>query len=249
MILIVLDDLSQLSGLFGLIAVLVAWFYGAIVLYKYFQTKEKSLFYFFLAIIFTMAPWYPSGLGYVYWLFTREELAYQVYVLLGTLGTPIALLSWLQIYMPALHKKKKELATLIIFCLSVAFYIYLFYFVFFAPGAPVDGVIGIKRNPIDIDYKGFILVFLAISLLVSTITGNEFSIVSLRVNDSPIVRWKGRFLIISFNLFAIGAIGDGFITLTPVTLIIFRILMMISSTTYYIGFILPKWMRKLLSLK
>ena len=93
------------------------------------------------------------------------------------------------------------------------------------------------------------MVFLAISLLVSTITGNEFSIVSLRVKDSPIVRWKGRFLIISFNLFAIGAIGDGFITLTPVTLIIFRILMMISSTTYYIGFILPKWMRKLLSLK
>jgi hypothetical protein len=92
-------------------------------------------------------------------------------------------------------------------------------------------------------------VFLAISLLISTITGNEFSIVSLKMRDNPVVRWKGRFLIISFNLFAIGAIGDGFITLTPVTLIIFRTFMMISSTTYYIGFILPKWMRRFLSLE
>ena len=136
MILIVLDDLSQLSGLFGLIAVLVAWFYGAIVLYKYFQTKEKSLFYFFLAIIFTMAPWYPSGLGYVYWLFTREELAYQVYVLLGTLGTPIALLSWLQIYMPALHKKKKRISDInnILFISSVLYLSILF--CIFCPWCP-----------------------------------------------------------------------------------------------------------------
>jgi hypothetical protein len=247
MIFIALDDLSQLSGLFGFIAVLIAWFYGAIVLYKFIQTKEKSLFYFFLAIIFTMSPWYPSGLGYIYWLLTRQELAYQAYVLLGTIGTPIALISWLQIYMPALHPNKKTLVTSILVCLSIVFYIYLFLFLFLAPGAPVESIIGIKRNPIDIDYKGYILVFLAISLLVSTVTGNEFSIVSLKVKDNPVVKWKGRFLVISFNLFAIGAIGDGFITLTPVTLIIFRIFMMISSTTYYIGFILPKWMKKILS--
>ncbi|MFX0001812.1 MAG: hypothetical protein ACFE88_17000 [Candidatus Hermodarchaeota archaeon] len=249
MIFIALDDLTQLSGIFGFIAVIIAWFYGIIVLFKYIKTKEKMLFYFFLAIIFTMSPWYPSGLGYITSLFTRQEIAYQAYVLLGTIGVPIALYSWLQIYMPTLHPEKKDIVSLIIICLSIIFYIYLFYFVFFAPGAPVDDLIGIKRNPIDIDYKGFILVFLAISLLISTITGNDFSIASLRVKDNPTIMWKGRFLIISFNIFAIGSIGDGFIPLTPVTLIIFRIFMMISSTTYYIGFILPKWMKKLLSLE
>jgi len=249
MIFIALDDLTQLSGIFGFIAVVIAWFYGIIVLIKYVKTKEKMLFYFFLAIIFTMSPWYPSGLGYIYWLFTRQEIAYQVYVLLGTIGVPIALFSWLQIYMPTLHQKQKDLVTMVIICLTILFYIYLFISVFFAPGAPVEDLIGIKRNPIDIDYKGFILVFLAISLLISTITGNDFSIASLKVKDNPAILWKGRFLIISFNLFAIGAIGDGFIPLTPVTLIIFRTFMMISSTTYYIGFILPKWMRKILSLE
>jgi hypothetical protein len=249
MIFVALDDLTQLSGLFGFLAVIISWFFGVIVLYKFIKTKEKQLFYFFLAIIFIISPWYPSGFGFIYWLFTRQEIAYQAYVLIGTIGVPIALYSWLQIYMPALHPEKKDLVTIIIIGFSIVFYIYLFYFVFFAPGAPIDDLIGIKRNPIDIDYKGFILVFLAISLVISIITGNDFSIASLRAKENPTFIWKGRFLIISFNLFAIGAIGDGFIPLTPVTLIIFRTFLMISSITYYIGFILPKWMKKLLSLE
>ncbi|MFX0027843.1 MAG: hypothetical protein ACFE8B_01415 [Candidatus Hermodarchaeota archaeon] len=249
MIFIELDKLTQLSGVLGLISVSIAWIYGLIALYKFINTKEIKLFYFFLAVIFTISPWYPSGLGYLYWLITREELSYPVYVLLGTIGVPIALFSWLQIYMPMLHPKQKHVVTLISACLSLMFYLYLFFFVFFAQDAPIDDVIGIKRNPIDIDYKGFILVFLAISLLISTITGNDFSIASLKEKDNPIIRWKGRFLILSFNFFAIGAIGDGFITLTPLTLIIFRIFLVLSSTFYYFGFILPKWLQKIMHLK
>jgi len=236
----------HLSGILGFLAVCIAWLYGGIVLYKYIKTKEKILFYFFLAIMFTMSPWYPSGLGYVFWLITSEELVYPVYVLLGTIGVPIALLSWIQIYMPALHPKQKNLVTILALSFSIVFYCYVIFFLFVAPGAPVVDLIGIKRSAIDIDYKGLLLVFLAFSLLISTITGNDFAIASLKIKDNPAIRWKGRFLIISFNLFAIGAIGDGFIPLSPATLIIFRTLMMLSSTFYYIGFILPKWFRRLI---
>lgn len=249
MLFVELDDLTQLSGILGVLAVAIAWLYGGIVLYKYIKTKEKVLFYFFLAIIFTMSPWYPSGFGYVYWLITREEIAYPVYVLLGTLGVPIALISWLQIYMPALHPKYKDLITIITMCISIAFYIYLSYFLFIASGAPVEGLIGVKESAIDIDYRGLALGFLAFSLLVSTITGNDFAIASLKEKEDPILRWKGRFLILSFNFFAIGGIGDGFLPLTPFTLVIFRTFMMLSSTFYYIGFILPGWIKKLLKLE
>ena len=239
----------HLSGILGFLAVAIAWLYGLIVLYKALKTRERALFYFFFAIILTMSPWYPSGLGYIYWLITGEAFVYPLYVLIGTIGIPIALYSWLQIYLPALHQKQKDVVILITLCISLAFYIYVFYFLFFASGAPIDDVIGIKRNPIDIDYKGFVLVFLAFSLMVSTITGNDFSIASLKIKDNPILVWKGRFLILSFNLFAIGAIGDGFITLTPTTLIVFRTFMLLSSTFYYIGFIMPKWMKRILKLE
>ena len=244
-----LDAFTQLSGLLAVLAISITWMYGFIVLFKAIKQKNKVLIYFFIAIIFTMAPWYPSGLGYIYWLITHEEIAYPVYVVLGTIGTPIALLAWLQIYMPALHKNQKGIATWIIIGLTIVFYIYTFIFLFIAPGAPIQGMIGFKRSAIDIDYKGFVLVFLAFSLLVSTITGNDFSIASLKIKDNPVTKWKGRFLLLSFNFFAIGAIGDGFLPLTPATLIIFRLFMMLSSTFYYLGFMLPKWLRKLLKLE
>ena len=249
MIFIVLDPLTQLSGFFGLLSISIAWFYGIIVLIKYIKTKESRLLFFFLAIIFTMSPWYPSGLGYLYWLFTKEQIIYEIYVLLGTIGVPLALFSWLQIYMPILHEKYKRVASWLVVGISIIFYGYLVTFLFIIPGAPVEAYIGIKRSAIDIDYKGFVLGFLAFSLVISTITGNDFAIASLKVENDPKVNWKGRFLLLSFNLFAIGSIGDGFIPLTPFTLIIFRLLMMLASTFYYIGFILPKWMRKLLLLE
>ncbi len=243
-----LDPLGQLSGILGTISVAVAWFYGILVLIKAIQLKYKTLFYFFFAIMFTMSPWYPSGLGYVYWLLTNEVIIYPVYVLLGTLGAPLALFAWFQIYIPALHPKLKKPLLIGFGLLSLIFYIYIFIFLFSVPGAPIDELIGIKENAIDIEYKAFALVYLAILLLVSTITGNDFSIQSMK-NEDKTIRWKGRFLILSFNLFAIGAIGDGFLPLNPVNLIIFRIIMVLASTFYYIGFIMPKWMKKILKLE
>jgi len=245
LLLFVEDELIHISGILGFLSICIAYLYGIIVLFKYIKTKDKKLFYFFLAIIFTVSPWYPSGLGYLYWLITSEEIIYPIYVLLGTIGVPIALIAWLQIYMPSLHQKQNRIVTLITACLSLAFYIYVFTFLF-AFGDPIEDLIGIKRSFIDIDYKGFVLGFLAFSLLISTITGNEFSISSIRLKEDPKLVWKGRFLILSFNLFAIGALGDGFIPLTPITLIVFRIFMVLANTFYYIGFILPRWMRKLL---
>ncbi len=242
-----LDPLSQLSGLLAFISLIVAWFYGALILIKAVQLKYKTFYYLFLAVTFTMSPWYPSGIGYVYWVITSEALPYTTYILLGTLGVPIALFSWFQIYIPGLHPKAKKPLLITTTILSIAFYIYVIYFLFLAPGAPIIELIALRPTAVDTEYKVYALIFLAYSLLISTVTGNDFSINSIK-NEDKLLKWKGIFLILSFNLYAIGAIGDGFLPLTPVTLIIFRIFMVLSSTFYYIGFILPRWMRKLLSI-
>jgi len=242
-----LDPISQLSGILGLITVAISIFYGILVLSKAIKLKYKDLYYFFFAVIFTISPWFPSGFGYLYWLITKTAIPYPIYVLLGTLGVPVALFAWLQIYIPALHPRLKYQLLIPTGILSGAYYIYVIILLFVVPGAPIMNLIGIKDGVIDIEYKGFALIFLAFSLLVSTITGNEFAINSLK-NEDKLIKWKGRFLILSFNFFAIGALGDGFLPLTPVTLIIFRVFMVLSSTLYYLGFILPKWMRKILKI-
>lgn len=197
----------------------------------------------------TGSPWWPSGVGYLYWLFTGNIIDYQIYVLIGTLGIGIAFLAWLDIYMSTMHPEKRNLVLGCFLIFSIIFYIYLIYFLFFDPRAPVHYMIGIKRNPLDIDYKGFILIYMAVSIIVGTSTGIHFSIYSLKRRENPEVRWKGRFLLISFILFAIGAIGDGLIELNPITLITIRVILVISNILYYIGFIMPNWVKNILSLE
>ena len=249
MMVVRLDEISQLSGLFGLITVMIAIFWGCIVLYRAIKSKEKILYFFFLAVIFTMSPWSSSGFGYLFWLITGEVFNYYAYILIGTLGIPIALISWLKIYFKTLHTDKSKIVLSLITFISIFYYIYLIYFLFLASNAPIKELIGIQPKPNDMEYKGFILIYMAMAVLLSTITGIDFSLTSIKIKENPIVQWKGRFLLISFICFAIGALGDAAFVFNQITLITFRIFLIISSTLYYIGFIMPKWMKKFLSLK
>jgi hypothetical protein len=129
--------------------------------------------------------------------------------------------------------------------------LYLFYFLFFAPGAPITPLLGIIKdptNPMNIDFKGFILIFLGLSILTACITGFHFAIKSMKEED-PEIMWKGRFLLIAFLLFGVSAIFDAIIEMGPVVLVLMRILLIIANIFFYLGFILPRWSKKLLSIK
>jgi hypothetical protein len=252
MIFQVLSDLAKISGLTALIAVLIGFLLGLIVLIKFFKTKQFLIFNFFLCIIFTLSPWYPSGLGYLYWFITGEFLNYQIYVLIGTVGVPIAILAWLNVYMSTINPKKKKLVLILYGILSIFFELYLFYFLLLAPGAPVDSLLGIihdPANPMDMDYKGFVLIFLGLSILTACITGFHFAAKSMKKEELPEIRWKGRFLLIGFLFFGISAIFDAIIEMDPILLILMRSILALATFLFYLGFILPRWIKKLLSIK
>ena len=248
----ILSDLAQISGLTALIAVSISFLLGFIVLIKYFKTKQVLIFNFFLCIIFTASPWYPSGLGYLYWIITGEFLTYQIYVLIGTVGIPIAILAWLNVYLSTLNPKKKKLVLILYGVFSIFFELYLFYFLLLAPGAPVNSLLGIiidPTNPMDIDYKGFVLIFLGLSILTACITGFHFAAKSMKKEEPPEIRWKGKFLLIAFLFFGISAIFDALIEMGPILLVIMRSILALAMFLFYLGFILPKWIKKILSIK
>ncbi|TFG15993.1 MAG: hypothetical protein EU535_00095 [Promethearchaeota archaeon] len=249
MLFVELDELTQLCGLTGVIGLGIVILFGILVLYEAIIKKERILFMFFLAIIFTVSPWLPCDIGYIYWLITKNEIEYQIYVLLGTFGIPIAIIAWLDIYMTIMKPDKKKVVLISYAIFSLTFYIYLFYFLLLVPDAPIKAMIGYRRTPLDINYKGYILVYMGVSIIVGTYTGLEFAIVSMKMKDNLVVQWKGRFLLVSFILFAVGAVGDALLELNTIMLIIIKIILMISSLFYYIGFIMPKWMRKLLKIE
>ncbi|MHA1671851.1 MAG: hypothetical protein ACTSV5_14955 [Promethearchaeota archaeon] len=252
MIIQTLSELAIISGFTAAISVFIGFFFGLVVLTKYLKTKQVLIFNFFLCIVFTLSPWYPSGLGFIYWQFTREILPYQIYVLLGTVAVPIAIIAWLNVYLTTLKPKKKKIVLICYGVISLIFELYLFYFLYFAPKAPVSSLLGIiddVSNPTDIDYKGFVLIFLGLSIVTACITGFHFAVASIKLKESQSLRWKGCFLLIAFSLFGISAIFDALIDMSAVTLVIIRILLAISTFFFYIGFILPRWIKKILSIK
>jgi hypothetical protein len=240
----------QVSGVTALLAVSINLIMVSIVLYRAIKTKERLLFSFFLAVLFTFSPWYPSGFGYFIWLITQSFLDQSFYILIGTIAIPIAIIAWLDVYMTTIRPQDRKKVLLIFGIFSLIFEIYLFYFLYFAPGAPVYellGVIYMDVNPIDIDYKGFVLVYLAIVVITAVFTGLHFAYMSTKIEERDML-WKGRLLFIGFMFFGIAAIADSIIELGPIFIILIRIILIISVFCFYTGFLLPKWLRKLLNL-
>ncbi|MHA2289580.1 MAG: hypothetical protein ACXABG_12410 [Promethearchaeota archaeon] len=247
-----LSESAKISGMSAFISVSIAFLLGFIVLIKYIKTRQVLILSFFLCIIFTTSPWWPSGLGFFFWVITGEFLTYQIYVISGTVGVPIAILAWLNVYTQTLKPNRKKLVLAIYGLISIFFEIYLFYFLIFAPGAPVNSLLGIindPSNPYDIDFKGFVLIFLGLSIITACITGFHFALNSMKKEELPEIRWKGRFLFVAFLLFGVSAIFDAIIEMDPILLVIMRILLVVANFLFYLGFILPSWSKKLLSIK
>ena len=244
--------LEQLSGQLSSSALLIGFILGAVVLVKALKTKQRIIFLFFLCVIFTLSPWYPSGFGYIYWLVTDTPLPYTWYVFIGLVGIPIAILAWLDVYMTTIRPEKKKAVLLTYAIYSVIFEIYLMYFLYLAPGAPVRPLIGEFDNPnniTDIDYRAFVLVYLASSIGLAVITGIHFSIMSMKIEEGRALKKKGQFLLIAFILFGISAVFDAVVPMNAALLILIRIMLMATTFFFYVGFILPKWMKKILSIE
>ncbi len=247
MLFVELDEATRISGYLGIISLFVVLLISTLVLTRAIHRKNKLLYIFFIVVLLTPSPWYPSNFEFIYWLITGNTFDYHIYMLIGTIGLPIALLGWIYIYMTTLKPERTKLILTIYIIFSIFYHVYLFYFLYLAPDAPVERMLGNKTGPLNMIHKGLIIIYFMVALTTATITGIHFSLVSMR-SDVREVRWKGKFLLISFILFGIGAVGDGFFEVAPIHMFIFRTLLTISSVFYYVGFVMPSWMKGILSL-
>ncbi|MBD3213184.1 MAG: hypothetical protein GF311_11305 [Candidatus Lokiarchaeota archaeon] len=84
-----------------------------------------------------------------------------------------------------------------------------------------------------------------LSLVVLLITEINFARDSVK-SDNQEVSLKGKFLFPAFYTFVIGAILDVFSAYSIFLLIIGRILLIISAFEFYVGFILPNFLKSAL---
>ncbi|MBD3341598.1 MAG: hypothetical protein GF353_21010 [Candidatus Lokiarchaeota archaeon] len=240
---------TQISGALTLIAVLFSIFLSSLVLIRAIKQNERILYLFFLTLLFAFTPWFPTAFGYLYWLFTRGELSYEFYIVLGLAFSPIGIVAWIDIYLTTIHPKIKRPLLIFYEIFSVIFEVYLIYFLFFAPNAPVESMLG-TVNELRTNFSGFLLIYSLISVVIVCFSGIHFAVVSIKRGSKTETIWKGRFLSIGFTIFFVQLVLDSIIPsnfLAPV--IILRILLIITIFFLYLGFILPNWMKKALSIE
>ncbi|MFX1274068.1 MAG: hypothetical protein ACFFBP_18890 [Promethearchaeota archaeon] len=243
-----LDPLIQITGFLSFIGTLFAFFLICLIVLKARRYQDKLLYVFALYLIGLNTAWYSSAFSYIFWVFTKHTFIDEVYIVLGTLGVPIYLMSWSYVYTTLIARKYRKKVLIWMGILSLLYYISVIIFMF-APQWLRELLIGFLNNPFDSEYRGFVLVFIIFAMIFGDITIPHFCLISIRDSKSAVRRWNGIFFLIATILYNIGVIIDGFVDLEIIPLIIIRLIIFISAILFYLGLIMPNWFKKILRIE
>lgn len=249
MLFVELTQEMQISGILSFIHNIITIFISIIVLRRAVQTKRSMYYVLALFMLFSAAGYYQIGLNYFYWVLTNEIFVYELKVLIGTAAIGIATLLWLFIYFDMLYKKAKKVGLILYSIFVVIFYIYLIYFLFIAPGAPVVAFIGTDIFPYEVNYSAFVFIAFISSLIITTITTYHLAIKIMRDKGNSELQWRGRFLAIGITLIMLSAMLDvGAPDIAPLIITI-RVVGIIAIFFIYLGFVPPNWVKRYLKIE
>jgi len=233
----VVATIDILNGVFSIIFVVISTIAGLIIASKYFKSKIKTLLYIGIAWILIVCPWWPSSASVLSALATGKGLTLENYLLLGNLFVPVFIFFLMAAFTEIYYNDKQKLVLGIFGIIGVIVEIYFLYFLIIDPS-----VHGELQGVVDIEFRGFLRIYLIFSILVVCVLGILIAINSIK-SDTPEIKLRGKFLMAAFISWTFGAIADATIPLTVITLPIIRIILITSAIEFYIGFILPNWVR------
>ena len=240
MVLANLTELEILQGIFTLIFVSISIILGLVILLKYFSIKRKELFFVGAAWIFLSSGWWGSSFSFLSIILFNYTFEPFLFLFIGNVFIPIAVLCWIYAISRLIYTKSKTKILVLFLAICVPYEIVLVIFLIINPS-----LVGTMKGRFYSQPELFTMLFQIFALLVTIITGLIFSVRSIKSKD-PEIKWKGKFLLIGFISFTIGAFIDAIITLDPVTLVVVRLLLIASSILYFLGFLLPDRIARLL---
>lgn len=235
-----LDLLEAFQGSFSLIFAIISIFVGLRILFKYFKYKRRELILVGISWIGIASPWIPDSINFIMILGFSSILTEEAYLIIGNVFMPFFIICWLIVITDFLYKVRQKLILILCLIWTVIFEIIFFTLLF------IDStLVGKFLGPFHVEFGDFITFTLLFTIVILLISGLLFARESLKSEDKEI-KLKGKFLIVAFLSFTIGAILDSSISLIPITVVITRLILISSSIEFYIGFILPKWVKKFL---
>ncbi len=235
-----LDMLEVFQGSFSLIFAIISIFVGLRILSKYFEYKRRELILVGISWIGIASPWIPDSINFIMILGFSSILTEEAYLIIGNVFMPLIIICWLIVITDFLYKARQKLILILCLIWTVIFETIFFTLLFID-----SSLVGTFLGPFHVEFGDFITFTLLFTIVILLISGLLFARESLKSEDKEI-KLKGKFLIVAFLSFTIGAILDSSISLIPITVVITRLILISSSIEFYIGFILPKWVKRFL---
>lgn len=232
-------EIEIVNGLLATLFVLLSVYVGLRILLKYLKLKKRVLLFFGLTWILIVCPWYPFMISFFVALATDQALPLQIYVLLGNAFIPFGIFIGVAAFTELLYNDYQKTFSLIFGFIAVLMEIFIIYLIVFNPS-----FIGSLNDRVDFEYSFFFQAYLLAMLSVILVSGILFSVKTFKT-DNTTVKLKGKLLLVAFISFSIGTAMEATLPLNFITLVITRLLLLLSAITFYGGFILPKWMSSL----
>jgi len=228
-----------LQGTFAVIFVLISLIVGIKLLTKYKIYKQKSFLLAGLSWIGIATPWFSNASEFLSVLIVGTPLIDKTYIFISYFAVPIALLFWIALY-SGFKFPKKQKVILLIFLIQGAIYDIIFTYFVITDLSVVGSKPGLFNDELELPFLMYILVVLIIVL----ITGISFGLDSIKSEKSD-VKLKGKFLIVAWVSFFVGALLDaGLFTIGILGLIVVRLILISSAIEFYFGFFLPDSLKK-----
>ncbi|MFX1339783.1 MAG: hypothetical protein ACFFDK_14315 [Promethearchaeota archaeon] len=233
-----LADLTQLEileGSLGLIWVLIAIFIGLKAIFRAIAiNRRRDLITVGLSYIFVSSAWFGVAFQFISYGFFDVKLDAFTYLMVANIFIPFALICWVWSYCEILKPKSRNILLIVFFGFAIVWELFIII------GLLIDiSLVGTLHSTFDSSHSPILLIFTLTGVFLFLITGTIFAVKSMRLED-PEVQWKGRFLLLAWISFGIGAILDAALTLNAITIIIIRIILISSAIEFYFGFFLPK---------
>lgn len=233
----ILPPEQLISGLFSLFFVIISLIVGVMLILKYIRYKQRNFLLVGLTWIGMVSIWYPSAINVIIFSFSGSRIPDLLFMAIGNGLIPITTFIWMITFTDLLYKEKQKIILLIFGIISALIEILFFYFLLTEPS-----VLGKVVSPVDATWTLPITLYQIAAIAMVLITGTLIWKESLKSSD-PEVTLKGRLLLAAVFSFVTGCIFEIFSDVSIILLIIGRLILISAAIEFYLGWILPDWIK------
>jgi hypothetical protein len=229
----VIDINIVINGLFSLLFVIFSLVIGLKIALKYREFKQRTLILVGITWIAMSKPWWGSSTSFIVYLSNGVGLSIFWYILITFSFISVVIIVWLVALNDLTKIKNFKIIIGAFIVYAIIFESLILYYL-----VTDISFLGVLTDPVNIDLGLFLIVYLLIDLVIFVLSGFYFGFKSLQ-SDKPEIKLKGKFLLLAFLIYLIGAALETVLSFPP-----FRLILVLSAVTFYIGFMMPEIIKK-----